>query len=231
MPRRARSRAARALAVAAALAAALSVLAAGGTAGAAARPRPVPPRVLRHQRAVRAVAPWTVSIPAIGVHARLVTLGVPVTMAGSAGLLLPVPSLTMADDAGWYPFTAVPGAAGNAVIAGHVDTYAGPAVFYNLYRLRPGNLVTVTAGGARQRFLVTSVRELAKPDFPVSRVFGVTGKHTLWLITCGGDFDHETGHYLDNIVVSAAWAPLRKTAAKRHDRQIVRIKHAKRGRW
>jgi hypothetical protein len=97
-------------------------------------------------------------------------------------------------------------------------------VFYHLYRLRPGNLVTVTAGGGRQRFRVTSVRELAKPDFPVNQVFGVTGRHTLWLVTCGGDFNYGTGHYLDNIVVAAAWDPARKSAVKRHDRQIARIK-------
>jgi hypothetical protein len=32
----------------------------------------------------------------------------------------------------------------------------------------------------------------------------------LWLITCGGAFDYETGHYLDNIVVSATWDPPKK---------------------
>jgi hypothetical protein len=37
--------------------------------------------------------------------------------------LLPVPSLAQtAAEAGWYPFNAVPGAPGNAVIASHVDT-------------------------------------------------------------------------------------------------------------
>ncbi len=239
MPRRAGSRAARALVVAAALAAVLPA-ASTATASAAGRPgagrpsaeagstagRPAGTRVIRRVRAVRAVPPWTIDIPAIGVRARLLTLGVPVSLAGAAGLLLPVPSLARADDAGWYPFTAVPGAAGNAVIAGHVDTYAGPAVFYDLYRLRPGDLVTVTARAGRERFLVTSVRELAKPDFPVGQVFGLTARHTLWLITCGGDFNYETGHYLDNIVVSAAWEPARKSAAKRHARQIVRIKSA-----
>jgi LPXTG-site transpeptidase (sortase) family protein len=250
MRRRAGSRAARALIVAAALTAVIPAaastarastgLASTGLASAVGRPGAVRPspgagstagqmvqtRVIRRVRAVRAVPPWTIGIPAIGVRARLVTLGVPVSTAGAASLLLPVPSLTRAGDAGWYPFTAVPGAAGNAVIAGHVDTYSGPAVFYNLYQLRLGDLVTVTDRAGRERFRVTSVRELAKPDFPVGQVFGRTARHTLWLITCGGDFNYETGHYLDNIVVSAAWEPVRKSAAKRHDRQIVRIKSA-----
>jgi sortase (surface protein transpeptidase) len=152
--------------------------------------------------------PWTVSVPSIGVSTHLVTLG---GTAGPDGLSLPVPPLAKAaTEAGWYQFTAVPGAAGNAVIVAHVDTYIGPAVFYNLYQLRPGDPVYVVTGRTRQRFDVTSIRELPKPRFPVSQVFGRTQRHMLWLITCGGAFDHETRHYLDNIVVSAAWVPSAK---------------------
>ncbi len=115
----------------------------------------------------------------------------------------------------------MPGAAGNAVIVGHVDTYIGPAVFYNLYLLRPGDPVYVSADGTRQRFDVTSVRELPKPGFPVNQVFGGTKRHVLWLITCGGAFDYETRHYLDNIVVSATWVPAQK-------KQLDEKEHAKR---
>jgi LPXTG-site transpeptidase (sortase) family protein len=215
----------RAACLVAAAAATVAVQSGLAPAGAATRPhagpgkhphtaRPAAAVVLRHAEAIRAVRPWTIKIPSIAMAARLVTLGLRLTTASQDGLLLPVPSLAeAASEAGWYQFTVVPGAAGNAVIAGHVDTYAGPGVFYNLYRLRPGDAVYVTAGGARQRFDVTSVRELPKSSFPVNQVFGATGKHRLWLITCGGDFDNETGHYLDNIVVSAAWDPARKANA------------------
>jgi LPXTG-site transpeptidase (sortase) family protein len=147
------------------------------------------------------------------------TLGGPRGTAGVGGLALPVPPLARAArDAGWYNFTAVPGAAGNAVIVGHVDTYVGPAVFYNLYRLRPGDPVYVDAGGTRRRFDVTSVREMPKPSFPVNQVFGRTKRHMLWLITCGGAFDDETRHYLDNIVVSATLAqpPKKQRGEKEH---------------
>lgn len=147
------------------------------------------------------------------------TLGGPRGPAGVGGLALPVPPLARAArDAGWYNFTAVPGAAGNAVIVGHVDTYVGPAVFYNLYRLRPGDPVYVDAGGTRRRFDVTSVREMPKPSFPVNQVFGRTKRHMLWLITCGGAFDDETRHYLDNIVVSATLAqpPKKQRGEKGH---------------
>jgi hypothetical protein len=152
--------------------------------------------------------PWTLAVPSIGLATDLMTLDGPHGPASLDGLSLPVPPLAKAaTEAGWYQFTAVPGAAGNAVVVGHVDTFIGPAVFYNLYQLRPGDRVYVDAGGARQRFDVNWVRELPKPSFPVNQVFGSTGKHRLWLITCGGAFDYKTGHYLDNIVVSATWIP------------------------
>jgi len=174
------------------------------------RPRTRP----RAKKAPRSAGPWTVSAPSVGLAADLMTLsgpGGPGGPAGIDGLSLPVPPLARAArDAGWYNFTAVPGGAGNAVIVGHVDAYTGPAVFYNLYQLRPGDQVYVDADGTRRRFDVTSVREMPKPSFPVNQVFGGTKRHMLWLITCGGAFDYETGHYLDNIVVSATWDPPKK---------------------
>jgi LPXTG-site transpeptidase (sortase) family protein len=176
-----------------------------------------PPDVTRHRtrrtarKAPRDAGTWTVSAPSVGLAADLMTLSGLGGQAGIDGLSLPVPPLARAASyAGWYNFTAVPGGAGNAVIVGHVDTYTGPAVFYNLYQLRPGDQVYVDADGTRRRFDVTSVREMPKPSFPVNQVFGGTKRHMLWLITCGGAFDYVTGHYLDNIVVSATWVPPKK---------------------
>jgi LPXTG-site transpeptidase (sortase) family protein len=214
MPRRAGSRAACFLVVTAA------ALAGAGPVSAAARPGAArsgvaQTREIQHVRQLtRAAAtqPRSVDIPAIDERVPLVTLGgVAAAAPGPADLDLPTPPLTKAAvEAGWYQFTATPGAGGNAVIVGHVDTYAGPGVFYNLYQLSPGDAVYVTVGRTRQRFRVTSVREMSKASFPVSQVFGGTAKHMLWLITCGGAFDYETGHYLDNILVSAVWTPSAK---------------------
>jgi hypothetical protein len=176
------------------------------------------PRDIRKSRHVS--RPWTITVPSIGVATDLMTLGDPAGGTGPDSLSLPVPPLAKAATAaGWYQFTAVPGAAGNAVIVGHVDTYAGPAVFYDLYLLRPGDRIYVDDGGARQRFDVTSVGELPKPDFPVNQVFGSTTRHMLWLITCGGAFDYETGHYLSNIVVSATWIPPPKNIEARKSKR------------
>jgi Sortase domain len=171
-------------------------------------PTTVPPTTPRRPAPREAARPWTLTVPSIGLATEVTTLGGPAGPASLASLALPVPPLAKAAlEAGWYRFTAVPGAPGNAVIAGHVDTYGGPAVFYNLYRLRPGDRVYVTAGGTRRRFDVTWIRELPKQRFPVNRVFGATRRPMLWLITCGGAFDYKTRHYLDNIVVAAILSP------------------------
>lgn len=173
---------------------------------------------IRYIRKVGRARPWELEIPSIGVAADLMTLGDPV------GPLLPVPPLAKAAvDAGWYRFTSVPGTVGNAVIVGHVDTYVGPAVFYGLYLLRPGDPIYVDRGATRERFEVRSVRELPKTLFPVDQVFGGTGRHQLWLITCGGDFDTKTRHYLNNIVVSATWRP----SAKHNTHEKTLAKHSR----
>jgi hypothetical protein len=224
VPMRVRRRAA--CGIAAIIATASAVIASQSPAGAAVNARSPHPsaadkRNIGHARQLRAIPrpraakrppaarrPRTLAIPSIGVATDVMPLGRPAGPASLDGLSLPVPPLAKAaTEAGWYQFTAVPGAAGNAVIAGHVDTYSGPGVFYNLYRLRPGDPVYVDGGGTRQRFDVTWIRELPKPGFPVNQVFGGTQRHTLWLITCGGAFDYQSGHYLDNIVVSATWVP------------------------
>lgn len=147
---------------------------------------------------------WRLDIPGIGVATRLLALGDP------HGRALSVPSLAQASEAAWYDFTAVPGAQGNAVLVGHVDTYTGPAVFYDLYLLRPGEPIYVSIGARRLRFAVQRVAEISKPRFPVTQIFGGTTARRLWIVTCGGPFDYVTRHYMDNIIVSASFQPARR---------------------
>ena len=103
---------------------------------------------------------------------------------------------------GWFRLGSSPGELGAAVILGHVDSYRGPAVFYQLGDLRPGDRVSVTlADGVVTHFTVSSVAIYKKARFPARRVYGAGDVSTLQLVTCGGVFDHATGHYLSNIVV------------------------------
>ena len=86
-----------------------------------------------------------------------------------------------------------------------MDSYQGPAVFYRLGALRPGNHVDVRlADGTTAVFRVTGVREYAKDKFPTKIIYGPADYAALRLITCGGSFDSITRHYLSSVVVFAS---------------------------
>jgi Sortase domain len=153
--------------------------------------------------------PVTVFIPAIHVSARVIPVGL--TPGGGVA----VPPLSHPFLAGWYDAGPAPGQAGPAVIVGHVDAASvGPAVFYDLGRLRPGQRIDVTLADGRTAIFVVSAAALyPKASFPASAVYGPTRLPTLRLITCGGSFDSRTGHYLGSVVVYADFAGQRAAAS------------------
>jgi len=165
------------------------------SAGAAASPTPGGAAALARQDAV----PASLSIPAIDLHTTLQMLGL-----DSSGELNPPTNTTQA---GWYTGSALPGQPGPTVLAGHVDTYQGPAVFYRLDDLSPGDTVTVTLrGGKTVEYVVSDVQVYPKDDFPTAEVYGARPDPELRLITCGGSFDYEKRSYRDNVVVYAVLA-------------------------
>ena len=140
--------------------------------------------------------PVKLTIPAIGVRTSLIHLGL------QANGSLQVPDSTTV--AGWYTASPRPGAVGGSVIAGHVDSRTGPAVFYWLRDLKAGDKVYVSrADGTVAEFDVTRVQEYPKAAFPTSVVYGPAPDAELRLITCGGTFDSTTGHYLSNWIAYA----------------------------
>jgi hypothetical protein len=149
---------------------------------------------------LRRSVPVSVSIPAIGVHTRLLRLGV------NPDGTMQVPSLsTQPGLAAWYRYSVTPGQIGASVLEGHVDTYHGAAVFYRLGALRPGNRIAVTlADGVTAIFRVTGVRRYLKSVFPAKAIYGGARFAALRLITCGGAFDDATRHYLGSTVVFAS---------------------------
>jgi sortase (surface protein transpeptidase) len=141
-------------------------------------------------------APTAVRIPAIGVDSRLVDLAL------NADGTLQVPSDPHL--AGWYVGRPVPGEPGPAVIVGHVDSETGPAVFYALRDLGRGDRIEVErADGSVVRFTVVAREQHDKDSFPTRSVYGPTSDPELRLITCGGRFDRDVGHYTDNVIVYA----------------------------
>jgi sortase family protein len=145
--------------------------------------------------------PLALAIPAIRVRAKIIALGL--RPDGSPV----VPPLATPFVTSWYDPGPTPGAPGAAVIFGHVDSAAvGPAVFYDLGRLRTGDLIDVTLADRRTAvFRVYGAGLYLKTDFPSLGVYGYTRWPTLRLITCGGEFDRRSGQYLGNVVVFAEY--------------------------
>ncbi|MFE9919462.1 class F sortase [Micromonospora sp. NPDC005553] len=147
-------------------------------------------------------APTSIEIPRIGVNATIMSLGT------NPDGTVQVPPLDKADQAGWYEPGASPGETGNAVIVGHVDSAVlGPAVFFDLGALTPGDTVTVRrADGVPATFTVDSVKSYPKTAFPTELVYGPSDRPSLRVVTCGGQFDQAAKSYPDNIVVFATLA-------------------------
>jgi sortase (surface protein transpeptidase) len=140
--------------------------------------------------------PVHLDIPAIGVSTPLMALGL------NGDGTVAVPPLRPDAPAGWYRHFATPGEVGPAVILGHVDTAAGPAVFYRLRDLRPGDTVTVRrTDGSSAVFTVDRLAQYPKSAFPADAVYGAVDHPALRLVTCGGAFDAIHGEYRGNLIV------------------------------
>ena len=150
-------------------------------------------------------APVRVRIPAIGVDAPLDGLG----LNGDGTLQVPD-----YQRAGWYRDGPKPGAVGPAVIAAHVDSTTGPAVFYRLRAVHPGNTVAVDyADGTAVVFEVRSSDSYPKSHFPSELVYRATDTPQLRLITCDGSFDRRARSYRENLVVWATETPASERSA------------------
>ena len=128
-------------------------------------------------------------MPAIGIDATIVRSTV------REGVLN-VPTST--ETVGWWPGPRDR----PTVLVGHVDSHSGPAVFFRLPDVIVGTDIEVTRGTSSTTFVVTGVQRVAKAQFPSTAVYSGSPR-SLRLVTCGGVFDHRTGHYEDNIVVYA----------------------------
>jgi sortase (surface protein transpeptidase) len=157
-------------------------------------PRVSPPRTKTPEPAA---SPDQLLIPAIGVDTRVVELGL------QTDSTVQVPQ--DADDAGWYKLGPSPGANGSAVILGHVDSEVGPAVFYRVSELVPGDRIQVgLSDGAVATFAVARMATYANEDFPAHRVYaGSARRPTLVIVTCGGEYDRDNGGYQSNVVAYA----------------------------
>jgi sortase (surface protein transpeptidase) len=140
--------------------------------------------------------PIRISIPAIGVNARVIRLGL------NPDRTIQVPKSVA--DAGWFQPGPEPGERGAAVIVGHLDARSGPGVFYRLRWLPVGGMITIELqDGTAVQYVVRSMNRVPKSRFPTKLVYARTKEPTLRLITCAGRLNWSTGHHRDNYIVFA----------------------------
>ncbi|MGV8847741.1 sortase domain-containing protein, partial [Tessaracoccus sp.] len=140
-------------------------------------------------------APTRVKIPSIGVDASTVSLGLD-------GNELQTPSDP--DDVGWFTGAHTPGAAGRAVLAGHLTWNGRHTVFARLPELAVGSVVEVDReDGTTARFSITKVSTFEKDAFPTAEVYAATEEPSLVLITCGGKYS-QSEHFYDSNVIAFA---------------------------
>jgi LPXTG-site transpeptidase (sortase) family protein len=146
---------------------------------------------------VGAITPARLLIPKLGVDAPVETKGI------DARHIMQSPDKPT--EVAWYPFTAKPGAGTNAVFSGHLDdATVGPAVFWRLGDLKPGDTVSVRDdASAELTFSVSSVNVYPLNSAPVQEIIGPTSSSAVTLITCAGSYNRQSGLYDKRLVVRA----------------------------
>ncbi|HXI17221.1 MAG TPA: class F sortase [Chloroflexota bacterium] len=164
---------------------------------------------------LRTGAPTSIAIPTAGILAPIepVWLALPAgpetgadqLVAATTGTPIGLPSTP--DSVGWYALGALPGEAGSALLVGHVDTVAGPAVFTRLPEVFPGTTVHLTTAQGESTFVVENVRRHPAHLPAPAELFALDGEARLYLITCTGRFIRSAGGYQERLIVSASFLP------------------------
>lgn len=139
--------------------------------------------------------PERIRVPAMDLDERLIDLGI----AGDGTMEVPADP----DRVGWFAGGGRPGGPGPTVVAAHVDSLEGPAVFARLSDVAPGDEVLLDTAAGTATYVVTGVRAVPRDDFPTARVFGATRRDLVRLITCHGPYDRGGAGYAENLVVTA----------------------------
>lgn len=141
------------------------------------------------------IEPQTLSIPSIGVETDVLHLGM--TKTGE----MAVPD--NGDELSWFSEGYRPGQRGRAVIAGHVDDLDGPAVFWDLTELEPGDEILVSGQDEVLRFQVHAMESVPLDLADVESVFGYHSSPELVLITCSGMYDYDRETREERLIVYA----------------------------
>ena len=158
-------------------------------------PPPCPAPSTLRRPGIPPKSPIVIEIKKLGVDAQVEQAG----LDHHGDMQVPV----NACDVAWYKPGPVPGAAGDAVIDGHLDWTSGPSVFWNLHQLRRGDEIDIIqAGGGVVRFIVSRLRTVAHTTFQTG-LFASTGPPMLSLYTCAGSWEPWARTYSERLIVDA----------------------------
>jgi sortase (surface protein transpeptidase) len=149
---------------------------------------------------VEGVAPIALQVDSVGVDA-------PIELGNVTDGVMQDPSGPWV--VSWYEPLGKVGEGGNVVMAGHVDYWnVGPAVFWDVRDLPEGDVIRVVGeDGKNYEYAVqwtqSYMADQLTPEVIQGEIVGDTGEETLTLITCGGEFNPDTGEYNQRWVVRA----------------------------
>jgi sortase (surface protein transpeptidase) len=149
---------------------------------------------------VEGVAPIALQVDSVGVDA-------PIELGNVTDGVMQDPSGPWV--VSWYEPLGKVGEGGNVVMAGHVDYWnVGPAVFWDVRYLPEGDVIRVVGeDGKNYEYAVqwtqSYMADQLTPEVIQGEIVGDTGEETLTLITCGGEFNPDTGEYNQRWVVRA----------------------------
>lgn len=137
----------------------------------------------------------SITIPRISVNSRLI----PMNITPDGYMDLPNDPHLVA----WYDFTSKPGMGGNAVFSAHVDYINyGPAVFWNLSKLEPGDNVLIRLrDGTQLTYSVVTDQTLPLEQVDMASILAPTSEESITLITCSGEF--HAGNYSHRVIIRA----------------------------
>ncbi|MFC5775586.1 class F sortase [Ectobacillus antri] len=139
-------------------------------------------------------APTKISIPRLSLEAQVV----PVQLTTDGAMEVPKDVKKV----GWYALGAAPGEIGTAVLAGHVDNYIGPGIFFYLKRIRLGDEIMVYGeDGKKLTFTVFKKEVYPFNQAPVEEIFSAADGKYLNIITCDGRYDRRTENHEKRLVV------------------------------
>lgn len=141
--------------------------------------------------------PARIRIPKINIDTTFVA---PLGLAANGEVAVPDSDT----EVGWYQYSPTPGELGPSVVLGHVDSYTGPAVFFYLGQVEPGDDIYIDrADGSTAHFIVEELERPKQSEFPTARVYGNLNYAGLRLITCSGIYERGKQRYTHNLVVYA----------------------------